>query len=79
MNQSKGHNKSEKTESDLREKILDVVEGLFAEKGYAQTSIRKITKRAHCNISAVNYLTFGTGILFEKGEYFSELFLVLSD
>jgi AcrR family transcriptional regulator len=64
MNQSKGHNKPEKTESDLCEKILDVAEGLFAEKGYAQTSIREITKQAHCNISAVNYYFHGKESLY---------------
>lgn len=64
MNQSKGYNEPEKTESDLRGKILDVVEELFAEKGYAQTSIRDITKGAHCNISAVNYYFHGKENLY---------------
>ncbi|MBW2331823.1 MAG: TetR/AcrR family transcriptional regulator [Deltaproteobacteria bacterium] len=64
MDKSKGHNELEKTESDLREKILDVAEGLFAEKGYAQTSIRDITKGAHCNISAANYYFHGKENLY---------------
>ena len=64
MKQSEVHNEPEKTQSDLREKILDVAEELFAEKGYAQASIREITKRAHCNISAVNYYFHGKENLY---------------
>ena len=36
-------------------RLLDAAEGLFAEKGYAATSVREITERAGCNIAAVNY------------------------
>lgn len=43
------------SENSLREKILCVAEHLFAEKGFAETSIREITKRANCNLSSVNY------------------------
>lgn len=64
MKQSEANNEPEKTQSDLRQKILDVAERLFAEKGYAQTSIRDITKRAHCNISAVNYYFHGKKNLY---------------
>ncbi|MEA3224405.1 MAG: TetR family transcriptional regulator, partial [Planctomycetota bacterium] len=64
MKQSEVHNEPEKTQSALREKILDVAEELFAEKGYTQTSIREITKRAHCNISAVNYYFHGKKNLY---------------
>jgi len=36
-------------------RLLDAAEGLFAEKGFAATSIREITVAAGCNIAAVNY------------------------
>jgi len=64
MKQSGVHDEPEETKSTLREKILDVAEGLFAEKGFTQTSIREITKRAHCNISAVNYYFHGKENLY---------------
>ncbi|MBL7189354.1 MAG: TetR/AcrR family transcriptional regulator [Phycisphaerae bacterium] len=64
MKQSEEHKKAEKAQSTLREKILDVAEGLFAEKGYVQTSIREITKRAHCNIASVNYHFHGKENLY---------------
>ena len=48
----------------LREKILDVAERLFAEKGYTETSIREITQRANCNLSAVNYYFHGKENLY---------------
>jgi hypothetical protein len=42
-------------EKDTKEKILDVANELFAEKGFAATSIREIAKLADVNLSAVNY------------------------
>ena len=38
-----------------REKLLEVAERLFAEKGYKETTIREITREAKCNIASVNY------------------------
>jgi AcrR family transcriptional regulator len=38
-----------------KERILDEAETLFAEKGYHAVSVREITGRAGCNLSAVNY------------------------
>jgi len=38
-----------------REKILQAAEELFAEKGFAETSIRAITSRAGVNLAALNY------------------------
>jgi AcrR family transcriptional regulator len=38
-----------------REKILDVAESLFAERGFAETSLRLITAKAGVNSAAVNY------------------------
>jgi AcrR family transcriptional regulator len=40
---------------DTRERILDAAERLFAECGFAGTSIRDITEAAAVNLSAVNY------------------------
>jgi AcrR family transcriptional regulator len=40
---------------DTKGRILDAAERLFAEKGFAQTSLRDITAEAGANIAAVNY------------------------
>jgi AcrR family transcriptional regulator len=36
-------------------RILDTAEALFAEKGFAETSLRTITAKAEVNLAAVNY------------------------
>lgn len=38
-----------------RERLLDVAERLFASRGFAATSVRRITREAACNLAAVNY------------------------
>lgn len=38
-----------------KNKILDVAEELFAERGFAETSLRTITARAKVNLASVNY------------------------
>ncbi|WP_140343346.1 TetR/AcrR family transcriptional regulator, partial [Vibrio parahaemolyticus] len=38
-----------------KEKILDVAEGLFAEYGFNDTSLRTITGKANVNLASVNY------------------------
>lgn len=38
-----------------RARILDVAEQLFAENGFADTSVREITRAAGANLAAVNY------------------------
>lgn len=43
------------TQVDTVTKILDAAEALFAEKGFAETSLRSITTRADVNLAAVNY------------------------
>lgn len=58
------HSRDKVLRDTLREKILDVAENLFAEKGYTETSIREITKKAHCNLSAVNYYFHGKENLY---------------
>ena len=40
---------------DTKERILDISERLFADSGFATTSLRDITKEAGVNLAAVNY------------------------
>ncbi len=40
---------------DTKEKILDAAEELFADHGFASTSLRDITAEADVNLAAVNY------------------------
>jgi len=40
---------------DTRERLLDAAERLFAEQGFAATSLREITREADANLAAVNY------------------------
>lgn len=40
---------------ETRDRILDAAETLFAEHGFAATSLRKITAAAEVNLAAVNY------------------------
>ncbi len=47
--------KNEDFQKQVRERLLDVAEEVFAEKGYAGTSVRELTCRAKCNLAAVNY------------------------
>lgn len=41
--------------AQTRQRLLDVAETLFAEFGFAATSVRDITSSAACNLAAVNY------------------------
>jgi AcrR family transcriptional regulator len=40
---------------DTRDRILCAAEGLFMQRGFAETSLRMITARAEVNLAAVNY------------------------
>ncbi|HEB54200.1 MAG TPA: TetR/AcrR family transcriptional regulator [bacterium] len=40
---------------DTKDTILDAAESLFAEQGFAATSLRQLTTRAGVNLAAVNY------------------------
>ncbi|GAB2713716.1 TetR/AcrR family transcriptional regulator [Halomonas garicola] len=42
-------------QADTTTRILDTAEVLFAERGFAETSLRTITGRAGVNLAAVNY------------------------
>lgn len=54
-------------------RIMDAAERLFAERGFAGTSVRDITAAADCNIAAVNY-HFGS-----KEKLYRELFCARLD
>jgi AcrR family transcriptional regulator len=44
-----------KKEKGTKERLLDIAEELFAERGIQATSLRAITKKAGANLAAVNY------------------------
>ena len=44
---------------DTVQRILDAAESLFADKGFAETSLRQITGKAQVNLAAVNYQSAG--------------------
>ena len=52
-------------QSETVERILDAAEQLFAEKGFAETSLRLITSKAGVNLAAVNYHFGSKEELFE--------------
>jgi len=64
MSPPKTYTTKEGPEKDVRKRIIDAAEELFARKGYAKTSIRRITKHAGCNLSAVNYYFHGKKNLY---------------
>ena len=43
------------THFNTKERILGAAEELFAQHGFAGTSLRQVTSRADVNIAAVNY------------------------
>ncbi len=50
---------------DRRQQLLDVAEGLFAQKGYEAVSIRDLAKEAKVNIAMVSYYFGSKEKLFE--------------
>lgn len=42
-------------EDDTRQRLLDAAEALFAEHGFAETSLRAITTQGRANLAAVHY------------------------
>lgn len=55
LDSRENHTQHLKVHPDTKERILDVAEQIFAEKGYSATSMRTITSRAGVNLAAVNY------------------------
>ncbi len=55
-----------KSSQDVKERLLDVSERLFAQKGYDHVSIREITSKAGSNLASVNYYFGGKGRLYEE-------------
>ncbi len=55
MNNADNVAKKGDSSKQIRERLIDVAEGLFCEKGFDGTSVRDITSRAKCNVAAVNY------------------------
>lgn len=53
---------------DVRERILNVAEELFAAKSFASVSVRDITGRAEVNLAAVNYY-FGSKVALLKAVF----------
>jgi len=51
---------------DVRERLLDAADQLFAGNGYDGTSIRHITAKAGCNLAAVNYHFGGKNGLYRE-------------
>jgi AcrR family transcriptional regulator len=51
--------------SAARERLLDVAERLFAQRGVAETSVRTITAEAGMNVASVNYYFASKEHLFE--------------
>ena len=41
--------------SDVRERLLDAAERVFAEQGVANASVRDITGAAGANVASINY------------------------
>ena len=54
------------TQPDKREKIFDVAEEVFAERGYAPTSLRQIAQRASVNPALIAYYFGSKERLFEE-------------
>jgi AcrR family transcriptional regulator len=52
--------------AETRTRLLDTAECLFAERGFAGTSVRDITADAGCNLAAVNYHFGGKQNLYRE-------------
>ena len=54
------------TGDTTKQKLLDTAELLFAEQGYAETSVRDITAAAECNLASINYHFGGKESLYAE-------------
>jgi len=55
MNNEEFHRVPNVKSETVREKLLDVAEELFCERGFERTSVRDLTTAVGCNVAAVNY------------------------
>ncbi|MHC5091366.1 MAG: TetR/AcrR family transcriptional regulator [Planctomycetota bacterium] len=56
----------ETQKEDVRNRILDVAEALFCERGFEGVSVRELTAAAGCNLAAVNYYFGGKDKLYAE-------------
>lgn len=66
MEQAKAFLDQEKQKEDVRNRILDVAEALFCERGFEGVSVRELTAAAGCNLAAVNYYFGGKDKLYAE-------------
>ncbi|MBN2210423.1 MAG: CerR family C-terminal domain-containing protein [Sedimentisphaerales bacterium] len=57
---------SRKDGLDTRQKLLDAASAVFAAKGYRDTTIAEICRKAHSNVAAVNYHFGGKDALYTQ-------------
>ncbi|MHC4540242.1 MAG: TetR family transcriptional regulator [Planctomycetota bacterium] len=50
----------------VRDRLLDVAEKLFSERGFDGTSVRDLAGAAGCNVASVNYYFGGKEKLYEE-------------
>ena len=66
MEQAKAFLDHETQKEDVRNRILDVAEALFCERGFEGVSVRELTAAAGCNLAAVNYYFGGKDKLYAE-------------
>ena len=66
MEQAKAFLDQETQKEDVRNRILDVAETLFCERGFEGVSVRELTAAAGCNLAAVNYYFGGKDKLYAE-------------
>jgi AcrR family transcriptional regulator len=54
------------SDTETRDRLLDVAAQLFAERGFSKVTVRDICQRAHANVAAVNYHFGGKAGLYEE-------------
>jgi AcrR family transcriptional regulator len=57
---------AEDSQNNVKNRLLDAAESLFAAHGYKGTSVRDITTAAKCNVAAVNYHFAGKQNLYNE-------------
>jgi len=63
---SKGNEKNTGSLKSVKDRLIDVAEELFCERGFKGTSIRDIAASAGCNIASVNYYFGSKEKLYEE-------------